>query len=95
MAVQDRPARRTQEFAAIGRVMKLVMAEKGVSRPELVDRTGIAYNRVSQHLKGNGNPRYQTLKRLCDGLGVSLGEVMVRAEEMEEEDAVEAGDGGD
>jgi transcriptional regulator with XRE-family HTH domain len=95
MAAHDKPARRTQEFAAIGWVMKVVIAEKGLSRAKLADRTGIDYKLVSKYLKGEGNPTYETLKRLCDGMGVSLGEVMVRAEDLAQEDAVGARDEGD
>jgi transcriptional regulator with XRE-family HTH domain len=67
--------------------MELVMAEKKLSRTELADRTGIAYNRVSKYLKGQGNPTYERLKELCDGLGISLGELVLRAEDLAEEDA--------
>jgi transcriptional regulator with XRE-family HTH domain len=87
MTDDDKPARRTQEFTAIGWVMKVVIAEKGLSRAKLADRTGIDYKAVSKYLKGQGNPTYETLKRLCDGIGVSLGEVMVRAEELAQQDA--------
>jgi transcriptional regulator with XRE-family HTH domain len=86
MTDDDKPARRTQEFTAIGWVMKVVIAEKGLSRAKLADRTGIDYKAVSKYLKGQGNPTYETLKRLCDGIGVSLGEVMVRAEELAQRD---------
>jgi transcriptional regulator with XRE-family HTH domain len=87
MTDHDKPARRTQEFTAIGWVMKVVIAEKGLSRAKLAERTGIDYKAVSKYLKGQGNPTYETLKRLCDGIGVSLGEVMVRAEELAQQDA--------
>jgi transcriptional regulator with XRE-family HTH domain len=93
MTAHDKPARRTQEFAAIGWVMKVVIAEQGLSRAKLADRTGIDYKLVSKYLKGQGNPTYETLKRLCDGIGVSLGEVMVRAEELAQEDAGGVQDG--
>jgi transcriptional regulator with XRE-family HTH domain len=93
MAAHDEPARRTQEFAAIGWVMKVVIAEKGLSRAKLADRTGIDYKLVSRYLKGQGNPTYETLKRLCDGIGVSLGEIMTRAEALAEQEAGGAGDG--
>jgi transcriptional regulator with XRE-family HTH domain len=92
MAAHDKPARRTQEFTAIGWVMKVVIAEKGLSRAKLADRTGIDYKSISKHLRGQGNPTYETLKRLCDGMGVSLGEVMVRAEELAQQDGVGQGD---
>ena len=71
MTDHDKPARRTQEFTAIGWVMKVVIAEKGLSRAKLAERTGIDYKSVSKYLKGQGNPTYETLKRLCDGIGVS------------------------
>jgi transcriptional regulator with XRE-family HTH domain len=93
MTEHDKTARRTQEFAAIGWMMKVLIAERGLSRAELADRTGIDYKLVSKYLKGEGNPTYRTLKRLCDAIGVSLGELLLRAEELAQQDAGGAGDG--
>jgi transcriptional regulator with XRE-family HTH domain len=93
MATYEKPARRTQEFAAIGWMMKVVIAEKGLSRSKLADRTGIDYKLVSKYLKGEGNPTYRTLKRLCDGIGISLGELLLRAEDLAQQDAAEAAGG--
>jgi transcriptional regulator with XRE-family HTH domain len=92
MATQDRPARRTQEYAAIGQAMKLVMDEKGLSQADLARRTKIDYRAISKHLKGQGNPTYETLKELCDGLGISLGELLLRAEDLAQQNAGEAAD---
>lgn len=94
MAADEEPARRTQEYTAIGWMMKVVIAEKGLSRTKVADRTGIDYKLVSNYLKGQGNPTYRTLKRLCDAIGISLGELLVRAEELAQQEVIEAEDGG-
>jgi transcriptional regulator with XRE-family HTH domain len=94
MAADEKPARHTQEFAAIGWMLKVVIAEKGLSRSKVADRTGIDYKLISKYLRGEGNPTYRTLKRLCDAVDVSLGELLIRAEELAMQDAVEVRDGG-
>jgi transcriptional regulator with XRE-family HTH domain len=39
---------------------------------------------VSDFARGQGNPTYTTLLRLCDGLHVSLGELLTKADAFRE-----------
>jgi transcriptional regulator with XRE-family HTH domain len=94
MTAEDVPARRTQEFAAIGRTIELVMAEKGLSKRQVADRSEIDYKRVSLYCKGQANPTYAILKRLCDAIGVSLGELTLRAEDLALEEPNDQGQAG-
>lgn len=46
--------------------------EAGITQTELSRRTGIAQTDISKLERGNGNPSLKTLKRLADGLGMTL-----------------------
>lgn len=47
-------------------------AEAGITQSELSRRTGIAQTDISKLERGNGNPSLKTLKRLAEGLGMTL-----------------------
>lgn len=44
----------------------------GLTQKELADRTGIAQGDISKLERGNANPSIKTLKRLAEGMGMSL-----------------------
>ena len=44
----------------------------GLTQKELAERTGIAQGDISKLEKGNANPSLKTLKRLADGMGMTL-----------------------
>ena len=46
--------------------------EAGITQTELSRRTGIAQTDISKLERGNGNPSLKTLKRLAEGLGMTL-----------------------
>ena len=46
--------------------------EAGITQTELSRRTGIAQTDISKLESGNGNPSLKTLKRLAEGLGMTL-----------------------
>ena len=46
--------------------------EAGITQTELSKRTGIAQTDISKLERGNGNPSLKTLKRLAEGLGMTL-----------------------
>jgi hypothetical protein len=48
------------------------------------DDSGLDVKQVGTFVCGRGNPTYETLLKLCEGLHVSLGESMVRADELYE-----------
>ena len=53
-------------------VMKTMLAQDGLTQKELAERTGIAQGDISKLEKGNANPSLKTLKRLADGMGMTL-----------------------
>ena len=46
--------------------------EQQISQRQLSERTGIAQADISRIESGNANPTLETLKRLADGLGMTL-----------------------
>ena len=44
----------------------------GLTQKELSERTGIAQGDISRLENGNANPSIRTLKRLADGMGMTL-----------------------
>ncbi len=59
------------EFA-IMRAMVDARKKTGLTQEELSVRTGIAQSDISKLENGNANPSLKTLKRLADGMGMTL-----------------------
>lgn len=59
------------EFAII-QAMIDARKKNGVTQKELSERTGIAQADISKIENGNANPSLKTLKRLANGMGMTL-----------------------
>ena len=74
--LQDEELRK--EYEALEPEFAIVQAlidarnEAGITQTELSRRTGIAQTDISKLERGNGNPSLKTLKRLAEGLGMTL-----------------------
>ncbi len=76
---------RSLRHAALGRAIELAIAENIDMTQESVSYdSGLATEQVGRFMRGRGNPTYTTLLKLCEGLHMSLGELMVRADELYE-----------
>lgn len=76
---------RSLRHAALGQAIELVIAENPDMTHEAVAADSrLAVKQVGSFVRGRGNPTYTTLLRLCEGLHLSLGELMVRADELYE-----------
>lgn len=76
---------RSLRHAALGQAIELVIAENAdMTQESVADDSGLAAKQVGSFACGRGNPTYETLLKLCEGLHVSLGELMVRADELYE-----------
>lgn len=66
------------EYDALGPEFEIIQAmidarhASGLTQKELAERTGIAQGDISKLEKGNANPSLKTLKRLADGMGMTL-----------------------
>jgi len=74
---------RTLHHAALGQAVELVMAEDADMTLDTVARdSGLDEKQIGTFIRGQGNPTYSTLLKLCDGLHVSLATLTRRAEEL-------------
>jgi transcriptional regulator with XRE-family HTH domain len=48
----------------------------------VVADSGLDEKQIGTYVRGQGNPTYSTLLKLCDGLHVSIATLMLRAEEL-------------
>ena len=66
------------EYGALAPEYEIIQAiidarhASGLTQKELAERTGIAQGDISKLEKGNANPSLKTLKRLADGMGMTL-----------------------
>jgi XRE family transcriptional regulator, regulator of sulfur utilization len=68
------------DAAALGRAVRLIRDEQGISQVQLSDKTGLMQSWISHVERGARNPSWNNVVRLADGLGVSLVELVARAE---------------
>jgi transcriptional regulator with XRE-family HTH domain len=76
---------RSLRHATLGQSIELVIAEHADMTQETVaSDSGLDAKQVGTFIRGQGNPTYTTLLKLCEGLHVSLGELMLKAEDLYE-----------
>lgn len=74
---------RSLHHAALGQAIELVMAEDAHMKLDTVAAdSGLDEKQIGTFIRGQGNPTYSTLLKLCEGLHVSPGELIRRAEEL-------------
>lgn len=74
---------RSLRHAALGQAIELLIAEDAHMTLDTVTReSGLDEKQIGTLIRGQANPTYKTLLKLCDGLHVSLGELMLAAEDL-------------
>lgn len=74
---------RSLHHAALGQAIELVIAEDAhMTLDTVAAESGLDEKQIGTFIRGQGNPTYRTLLKLCEGLHVSLGELMLSAEEL-------------
>lgn len=58
-------------FVAVGKKIKEARLARGVSQRELSEKLGVSPSMISMYEAGNRIPKYETLKRFADALGVN------------------------
>lgn len=72
----------------LGKAFKIARKSKGITQKELAEKVGMSHNSISNIEKGASFPPGGTLKKMCDGIGVSTGYVLFCT--LEREDIPEA-----
>jgi transcriptional regulator with XRE-family HTH domain len=75
----------TPDLAALGRAVRSIREDKGISQVQLAADTGFMQSWISQIEHGRRNPSWSNVVRLSEGLGVSLSELASRAESLADE----------
>jgi XRE family transcriptional regulator, regulator of sulfur utilization len=68
------------DAAALGRAVRMLREERGISQVQLAARTGFMQSWISHVERGSRNPSWSNVVRLAEGLGVSVSELVARAE---------------
>jgi transcriptional regulator with XRE-family HTH domain len=68
------------DAAALGRAVRLIRDERGISQVQLAATTGFTQSWISHVERGSRNPSWSNVVRLAEGLGVSAAELVARAE---------------
>jgi transcriptional regulator with XRE-family HTH domain len=77
---------RSLRHAALGQAIELLIAEDAkMTLDAVAAESDLDEKQIGTFIRGQGNPTYKTLLKLCDGLHVSLGELMLTAEELHDE----------
>jgi DNA-binding XRE family transcriptional regulator len=70
---------RPRSAVALGRALRAIRDEAGITLAQLAHRTGLAQRWISHVERGTGDPIWSGVERLADGLGVSMAELAERS----------------
>jgi DNA-binding phage protein len=74
---------RSLQHAALGQAIELVIAEDACMTLDTVAAdSGLDEKQIGTFIRGQGNPTFSTLLKLCDGLHVSPDVLMRRAQDL-------------
>jgi transcriptional regulator with XRE-family HTH domain len=68
--------------AALGRAVRAIRAERGISQVQLAESTGFRQSWISAVEHGRRNPSWSNVVRLSQGLGVAASTLVKRAETL-------------
>jgi transcriptional regulator with XRE-family HTH domain len=72
----------TPDQAVLGAAVKAIRTDKGISQVQLAETTGFMQSWISEIERGRRNPSWSNVVRLAGGLGVSVGQLVARAEAL-------------
>ncbi|MGH2855360.1 MAG: helix-turn-helix domain-containing protein [Solirubrobacteraceae bacterium] len=85
MPPQRRSTPRSPAHAALGQAIELLIAEDAQMTQETVAAAGGLTNKqVGALVRGQGNPTYSTLMKVCQGLHVRIDQLLVLAMELQD-----------
>jgi transcriptional regulator with XRE-family HTH domain len=74
------------DHAALAQAVESVIAENdGMTQDSVAFGAGMTAKQVNAICRGQSNPTYLNLLKLCTGLQVRLGDLMTRADHMRDE----------
>jgi transcriptional regulator with XRE-family HTH domain len=82
MPPHRRAKSRSPDHDALGRAVEEIRREHNLTQEELADRMNSEFPPIGRLERGVSNPTFSSLLRLADGLGVTLGELVGRFEQI-------------
>lgn len=73
---------RTPRLGALGQAIEQCRKVSGLSQRDLSERSGLHPTHISGLERGARNPTYGSLVEVAEGLGISVGELTVLADEI-------------
>ena len=64
--------------------LMLIAENAEIDKDTVYRRSGLDEKQLGGLTRGTSNPTFETLLRLCEGLGVRLGVLMMKADELED-----------
>lgn len=77
---------RSAELGALGEAIRHLRTEAGLSQEQLADRVATDLTQIGGLERGTRNPSYTTLLRLADALRTRVGEIVVLADRLADQD---------
>jgi transcriptional regulator with XRE-family HTH domain len=85
MPPQRKSKPRSPDHAALAQAIELLIAEDpGMTQETVAEEGGLNTKQVGALVRGQGNPTYTTLLKLCQGLHVRPGRLMALADDLRE-----------
>jgi transcriptional regulator with XRE-family HTH domain len=85
MPRQRKSKPRSPDHAALGQAVEMLIAANAHMTHETVAADGgLTPKQVGEIVRGRGNPTYTTIRKLCRGLHVRPGQLLVLAEELQD-----------
>lgn len=77
---------RSADHAALAAAIEAVIAEReGMSQQTLAETTGLSQRQINALVRGQSNPTFTTLLRVCKGLGVKLSELTALMDKLHDQ----------
>jgi transcriptional regulator with XRE-family HTH domain len=70
----------------LGRAIRRLRESRGLEQHQLATKSGVAPSAISDLEEGQLDPQWSTMKRLCCGLEITLGDIAERAIELDEDE---------
>lgn len=73
---------RSLRHEALGQAIKEVIRERKLTPDTVAAESGLAVEQLGTFMRGQGNPTYSTLLKLCQGLHIELTDLHGRADKL-------------
>jgi transcriptional regulator with XRE-family HTH domain len=85
MPPQRKSKPRGPAYAALGQAIELLIADDAdMSQESVAEESGLNIKQVGAMVRGQSNPTYRNLLRLCEGLHVEIDELMALTRKLRE-----------